>query len=228
MSYSTKDRRTANRLKKQLEHLSGISVFVAPSDIKASREGWRKTIIKSVRESEVFLPLLTKNFRKSEWTDQETGIAVAQGKLIIPLRVGTTKPHGFLESYPYQKISPRSLEKKLPDILTQVKDDKKLREKLQWSFISCFNDSNGFPEANERSELLEELGPYDAKKANALFEGYLKNVNIHHGFTASDRIVGLLIKNRRFIKPSLVQQAREIPESERAEYLGLRRLLSAF
>jgi hypothetical protein len=235
LSYSTRDRGLAKRLKNQLERLGGIRVFVAPSDIKPNREGWRKTIIKKVRECDVFLALLTKHFRKSEWTDQETGIAVAYGKLIISLRVGKItargvkpngiNPHGFLESYQTQNIGSRLLGKYCPEILTAIRDDRKLRSGLQSSFINAFNMSNSYPDANDRSELLEMLGPYDAEKVNSLFLGYLRNTNIHHGFRASGRVIDLLIRNKKAIRPALMKQAHKVPESLRSEYLHFEELL---
>jgi len=49
LSYSTKDKILAGRLKKELAYLSGIELFLAPKDLEPSREQWRNRIIQSIR-----------------------------------------------------------------------------------------------------------------------------------------------------------------------------------
>jgi hypothetical protein len=229
LSYASKDRALAKRLKKQLEHLSGIGVFVAPEDIRPSRIEWRKRIVKRVKECDIFLALLTRYYRRSEWTDQETGMAIAQSKLIIPLKVGKSKPHGFLESYQWLTLSPRFLGKGCSDILTIIKDDSRLKDRIKWSFITCFRESRNFDEANDRSELLETLGPYDGEQVNYLFSAYLEKPDIHHGYSASRILVDLLIRDRKLVKSAMIRKAREVSKStRRSDFLHLDRLLTAF
>lgn len=225
LSYSTKDKVLAGHLKKELGDLSGIELFLAPKDLKPSRDQWRNRIKRSIRNCDVFLPLLTKHFEESDWTDQETGMAIALGKLIVPLRVGGSEPYGFLEGYTYQKVklSPTSLRESCAAILTAIRNDKKVGEKLQWSFIDYFNSSPHYPQANERSELLETLGPYNPKQINGLFQGYLGSVEIHHGFTASRMVIELLIRNKKALSPTLIRQAKKAPKRPGGGISALRR-----
>jgi hypothetical protein len=175
----------------------------------------------------VFLPLLTKHFVESEWTDQETGMAIALKKLIVPLKVGYSRPYGFLESYVYKKVkvSPASLRESCAGILMAIRKDEKLGERIQWSFIDWFNSSPHFPHANERSEMLAILGPYNPKQINSLLQGYLKSVEIHHGFAASRNVIDLLIRNKKALSPTQIRQAKKVSESEREQYLHLDELL---
>jgi hypothetical protein len=227
LSYSTKDKVLAGRLKKEFAHLGGIELFLAPKDLEPSREQWRNRIIQSIRRCDVFLPLLTKHFKESEWTDQETGMAIALRKVIVPLKVGYPRTYGFLESYTYKKVkvSPVLLRKSCAEILMAIRKDKKLGERVQWSFIDCFNSSPQFAHANERSEMLEILGPYNPKQINSLLQGYLGSVEIHHGFTASRKVIDLLIRNKKALSAALIRQARNVPKSQRDEYFHLDELL---
>ena len=93
LSYHHKDRRTAGRVKEYLSPL-GMDVFLAHEDLEPSSE-WQKEILKGLKGCGVFIPLLTKNFRSSLWTDQETGIAFASNKTILPLKV-SADPYGFI------------------------------------------------------------------------------------------------------------------------------------
>jgi len=103
ISYSIKDRKLAKQTKKCLLTY-GLNVFLAHDDIEASAQ-WANVILAKLKESEVFLPLLTKAFRASRFTDQETGIAVAHGKrkLIIPLKVDLD-PYGFIGAIQAQRL----------------------------------------------------------------------------------------------------------------------------
>jgi len=49
------------------------------------------------------LPLLTDSFVRSDWTDQETGIAVALGKIIVPMKM-PVNPYGFISRYQAQSF----------------------------------------------------------------------------------------------------------------------------
>ncbi len=105
-SYSIDDKKIVGMLKKQLEFM-GFEVFLAHDDIEPSAE-WQDEIIKNLKSCDVFIPLLTKSFRESKFTDQETGIAVATDKFIISLQVDFP-PYGFIGKKQGLKI-------KLPDI----------------------------------------------------------------------------------------------------------------
>ncbi len=96
MSYYHTDKRLAGKIRAELQDL-GIDVFLAHEDINPSHE-WRNEILKELLRCHAFLPVLTRRFHKSEWTDQETGLAIAKRKVVIPLKVDMN-PYGFAERY---------------------------------------------------------------------------------------------------------------------------------
>lgn len=96
VSYSTSDKELAGKIKKALENY-GLEVFLAHEDISPSRE-WRKEILQNIESSDIFIPVLTENFKESTWTDQESGMAIFTKSTIIPLNVDKN-PHGFLKDY---------------------------------------------------------------------------------------------------------------------------------
>ena len=52
----------------------------------------------ALRECDIFIALLTRAFSESDWTDQETGFALALGKTIIPVKLHRDEnPHGFID-----------------------------------------------------------------------------------------------------------------------------------
>lgn len=64
----------------------------------------------AIRSADFFIPLVSKNFKLSEYTDQETGCAVCMNKKIIPIKLDTTNPYGFINKYQalQYKMKPRS------------------------------------------------------------------------------------------------------------------------
>ncbi|MCH7691485.1 MAG: toll/interleukin-1 receptor domain-containing protein [candidate division Zixibacteria bacterium] len=93
LSYSSRDRKLAGLIKRELEK-SKISVFLAHEDIEPSEE-WIVIIQENLDKCDAFLILLTENCKESNWTDQESGQVYSMGKLIIPIKVSLV-PYGFI------------------------------------------------------------------------------------------------------------------------------------
>jgi hypothetical protein len=95
LSYSVHDRHVAAEVKLVLASL-GVDVFMAHDDIHVSQQ-WRDRILSELLSMQVFVPLLSDAFKKSEWTSQEVGVAATRPEvLIIPASLDGTVPYGFI------------------------------------------------------------------------------------------------------------------------------------
>ena len=94
ISYSNDGKLVGVKIKEMLENF-GIECFMAHDDIDASEE-WKERILEELNEADVFIPILSDNFRSSEWCSQEAGIACFRNVLIIPLSIDGAKPYGFM------------------------------------------------------------------------------------------------------------------------------------
>lgn len=94
LSHSHKDAKLAKSLKDDLETRFPISVFVAHQDLTPSDE-WQVEIGRMLRRCDAFVALVTRSFQRSDWTDQETGLALAFRKVIVPIGVALN-PYGFV------------------------------------------------------------------------------------------------------------------------------------
>src|SRR5690349_14086406 len=83
LSYSHHDKLLAGKVKEQLELYFGLEIFLAHEDIDGGEE-WEKIIVENLKATDIFMPLLSPNFESSAFTDQETGIAYALNKKVIP------------------------------------------------------------------------------------------------------------------------------------------------
>ena len=72
----------------------GISGFVAHVDIEPTR-AWQEEIEAGLHSMDALIEVLMEGFKESNWTDQEIGIAVGRGVLVIPVMRGLN-PYGFI------------------------------------------------------------------------------------------------------------------------------------
>ena len=103
ISYSMVDRASAAEVKKTLDRL-GIDSFMAHEDLVVSEE-WKDRILDELKTSEIFVCLLSKDFKSSDWCPQELGFVVARPKtVVIPLSIDGTVPFGFISHIQSQVV----------------------------------------------------------------------------------------------------------------------------
>src|SRR5882762_7882599 len=95
ISYSVAEKQFGGAVKQALENL-GAECFLAHEDIRVSEE-WKARILQELRETDVFVTVLTQKFKASEWCSQELGFIVSRPEvLIVPLSIDHTNPYGFI------------------------------------------------------------------------------------------------------------------------------------
>lgn len=97
ISYSSKDKHLVGDLKLLLESYCGYEVFVAHDDVIGGTI-FSEEIIRYITDCDVFVPFLSEAFKESDFTDQETGLALGLKKVIIPIKSGMN-PYGFINKY---------------------------------------------------------------------------------------------------------------------------------
>jgi hypothetical protein len=197
----------AGKIKKGLVYW-GIDVFLAHEDIRASKQ-WQDDIVKNLRSCDVFMPLLTKRFRRSEWTDQESGMAVIESKIVMPLSITKIKPHGFLARYQAFKLKASALDRSCQGIVLAMKDNPELKTSVQDSFIRGLLRSSSFDEANAKTEFLEKLGPYNKRQVNEIVSGSVTNSQIYDGFTAKRKLRDFFLTNQTAVEGDLRRAFKE-------------------
>lgn len=98
ISYSSVESKIGGKFKTCLEAYCGYDVFIAHDDIPGSYI-WETEIIKAIPRSDFFIPLISNSFKNSPFVDQETGIAVYLKKKIIPIKLESVDPYGFIGKY---------------------------------------------------------------------------------------------------------------------------------
>ena len=182
LSYSTNDKKLAHTLKEGLEFY-GVEAFLAHDDIKPTEE-WQDRILEELNSSQVFIPLLTKDFLQSLWTDQETGIAIAKEQLIIPLKV-TKDPHGFVSRYQALKLK-ADAKKTCSEIVHLIADKPSLGHDMRNLIIELFGESWSYANAAKNAEILDSFSGYTPAQLKKIMRYIVENSQIRESFDAKD------------------------------------------
>lgn len=150
ISYAYPDRLRAREVKAELKKF-GINCFLAHEDLKPA-VAWADEIKSHLKNAKLFIALISDAFCASDWTDQEVGMAVAQKKKIVPLRLGTRAPYGFIAQYQALKLTPTNLRQVAFKIVGELATDAKIGVAVIDGFIGAFLDSGSFAESSARAD----------------------------------------------------------------------------
>jgi hypothetical protein len=117
ISYATKDEDLAHELAKLLKK-ARVTFFVARKSIPDAAE-WAVAIWQAITNCRVFAALVSAAFCRSIWCAYETGAALSQNKLVIPVLLHTKLPEALkhLEAARFRTESDkRGLVKRLKEL----------------------------------------------------------------------------------------------------------------
>ena len=206
LSYHHGDRNLAGRIREELEKL-GLAVFVAHDVIDPSHE-WQEDILRELRKCPLFMPLLTNRFHRSNWTDQETGMAIAYGKVVVPLRVDRN-PYGFAGRIQAFRFSRRLPKRSCLRLFRTIQTHRGLRARVLNSLIHAFGDSPSFDDARDKSNLLLECGPMTRAQVNEVVRVSARNSQIYNSWAASKNLTRFIRRNRKSVEPTLLKEYKE-------------------
>lgn len=127
----------------------GITAFVAHVDIEPTKE-WQDEIEAALYSMDALAAILMPGFKESDWTDQEVGVAIGRGVLVVPIMRGST-PHGFIGKYQGLKAIGKSVPEVAEEIFHILVSSPKTRNRM----ITCLAD--GALQAGSEGEALDML-----------------------------------------------------------------------
>jgi len=160
ISHLSTDKLSATNLKICLNEYA-ISGFVAHEDIEPSKE-WMQEIERALFNMNSICAIVTPDFSKSAWCDQEVGVAIGRNVLVIPIRKGAD-PYGLFGKY--------------QGIQSKGKDSKKIAEEI-FRIISTNEKSKYIYSEIIRNLVLNAKNKEDGLKWITLLEK-IHNIEIH-------------------------------------------------
>lgn len=185
LSYSNEDKVLAGSIKQNLEDY-GLTVFLAHEDIEPLAE-WVDILRAELEACVVFIPILTETFRKSRWTDQETGIAITRGILIAPLKV-TVDPYGFISHVQAFRLDRNNIESTCFKLASAIVSNPALGEIFKNALIDKFGGSWSFDDATHNTELLLLFEEYTVRQVTEIIKHAISNRQIYKSFRARTKL----------------------------------------
>ncbi len=193
ISYSTRDSALAGQLRDHLARV-GIRGFLAHHAIVESQE-WRRRLRKEIASSDAVLLLITKSFSKSDWTDQETGIAIGLRKRIVGLEI-SGKAYGFVVDYQNFSASERELGAELWRVLRcLVFRNPGRREYFRRRLLSLFCTSRSFHDTRDYFRMLRLFFPLTSFEKRRIHSASHRNDQLAGGYAEVREFVSALHKS---------------------------------
>jgi len=188
ISYSSEDKGLGRLFKTCFENYVGFSVFLAHEDISPATE-WELKIIKEMRNSDVVIPLITKNYRNSEFTDQELGMALAWEKIILPIKLADINPYGFIKKF--QALKCKNDEYSIVNgvvstalVLIESKEFNKHRNIVIKSVVKAFCQSSSFKMTRTIIGILTKINKFTDEQITSFKKAIKNNSQIYDEYYA--------------------------------------------
>lgn len=193
ISYSTADKLKAGAIKDGLNHF-GIDAYVAHDDITGGEE-WRTSILNNLKKCDLFIPLISENFSKSDYANQEVGFAICKEIPIIPISLDGKNPYGFLEmfqaikNFKFEELHFFGSQKTQLDckdsifnLLSIILAKPSLKESMKDCLIRSLNNMWSYAMAERQLNLLESLENFTNEQANEIIIQSIDNSQIHDAY----------------------------------------------
>ena len=206
LSHADKDKIIATNLARQLE-THDFNVFLAHNDIVMG-EDWDNKLKNEIYNRELFLVLLSRNFKNADFTNHEVGIATAHNKRIFSILIDDIEPYGFMYKFQARKINPKINPDEISKIADQLIQFTNEGKKLIDDLIEKLLASTSFVDANAIARELFEYTTFTPEQINNIAEAYVKNFEVSGSWTAGPNSLDLLSKNWNVVEQSLKKQIR--------------------
>jgi len=189
LSHSDKDKKIAAELKSKLSK-HGLSVFLAHEDIDGGSD-WVSKLYEEIQNSKIFIMLLTKNYHTSNYTDQETGVAINCEKTILPICTDDTRPYGFAYSKQAIVCSFPFEDSKIEKIANIAKMELVSVSSNLDNLISKLKNSRSYAESASIATQIDKYDNFSESPLLLLVSAY-DNPQVHYSFVA-DTIINKII-----------------------------------
>jgi hypothetical protein len=132
----------------------GITAFVAHVDIEPTRE-WQDEIEAALYSMDALAAILMPGFKESAWTDQEVGIAIGRGVLVVPIMRGIA-PYGFIGKYQGFNAIGKTVPQVAQELFRILVSSPKTRSRM----LTCLADA--ILQSGSEGEAMDMLGIFDS------------------------------------------------------------------
>jgi hypothetical protein len=169
-----------------------VAAFVAHDDIEPTRE-WQSEIERALRTMDALVAILSPRFIESRWCNQEVGVAIGRGKLVLPLRAGAD-PHGFMAKYQALQAvdtDASTLALRIVDVLIQHSLSV---DRMTEALVDRLVASGSWDGSRRTMTLLEKAPRLNSTQVARLVRSIDENVDVREAWGVPERIKDLIAR----------------------------------
>ena len=193
ISHLTTNKDSATNLKICLNEYA-ISGFVAHEDIEPSKE-WMNEIERSLFSMNSICAIVTPDFIKSAWCDQEVGVAIGRKVLVIPIRKGAD-PYGLFGKYQGIQSKGKDSKKIAEEIFKIISSNEKSKYVYSEMVRNLVLNAKSIVDGLKWINLLDKIPNVESSFINDLHSKFATNNNLN------DNTI-IVVANRIFNKYNL-------------------------
>lgn len=133
----------------------GVDSFVAHEDIQPTVL-WHREIELALRSMDILCALVTEDFIKSQWTDQEVGYALGRGIPVIAVNCGAD-PYGLLGKHQALRANIDKLSTCAPRIADIIGQQDHLKDRLIEGLVEAVATAISFQDARDGMKRVSAL-----------------------------------------------------------------------
>lgn len=191
VSHTSEHKALANGIKVGLG-LCGIDCFVAHESITPTAE-WQVEIEGALRSMDLMMALLTPDFEKSFWANQEIGFATAREMPVVPICLGAL-PHGLIGKYQGLDGYGKTATQIADAVFNAMFDADKLKCLAKEAFVIAVKYSQRYEQSNYLAGLFSKIDNLTLEQADSIAESYNANSQLNGAWDFRDRICSELTR----------------------------------
>lgn len=189
LSHDSSYKVAISNLKDELE-LYRISGFVAHEDIEPTKE-WENEILLALNSAHALAAFFTPDFHKSDWTDQEVGVALGRGLFVIPIGLGVD-PYGFMARKQAMRGSLDKVEQLATDIIDTLLKHGPTSKSISEALVSSFENAGLFITAKKISQVIIKGTNFTQKQLSRIQQACKNNYQVAKSFGVPEKIENYL------------------------------------
>lgn len=172
ISHLSANKISASNLKSCLAFY-GIDCFVAHEDITPSKE-WEKEIEKGLFTMDALCAIVVPDFIKSQWCDQEVGIALGLRKLVISIDKGEV-PYGFFGKYQALKSKNKNANEIAIDVWKAISTNDKTKSIYENKLVAIILNATSENDALHFIDVIKQCDNISKHQIENLHVNFMSN-----------------------------------------------------
>ena len=209
INFSNEDVDIATILKAELKDLA-TDCFLADVDLRAG-QNFRIKLINEIESCSVVLALISQNYYKSEYANQELGIALGFNKQILPICLDDTLPRAFIDGIQCICCKDTGIDAKIVDIAMAIDTLDNWKQKNTDAYINFLSRSESWAEASKWAKEIQNTDKFTDVQIEQIGKAIIENYQVKTSWTARPILRAILLERKNTLSKATRTHLESIP-----------------